>query len=199
MNQGARTSVQHEPVVRTSAHAQRGENTHPLVHVHVLTTGSCCTLVLAPWFMCTCSHYWFMLYTCSCPLVHEHLFSLLFHVHVLSLLVHVVHLFSPLGSCALVLTTGSCCALVLTPWFMCTFSLLVHVVHLFSPLGSCALVLTTGSCCTLVHAPWFMTTCSHYCFMCTCSHYSFMLCTCSRPFDHVHWFSLLVHVENKCT
>ena len=73
----------------------------PLVHMHlfsllvhvvhlfsplgscalVLTTGSCCTLALAPWFLCTCSHYWFMLYTCSCPLVHEHLFSLLFHVH----------------------------------------------------------------------------------------------------------------------
>ena len=86
---------------------------HPLVHVHILTTGSCCTLVLAPWFMCTCSHYWFMLYTCSHPLVHVHLFSRL---------VHVVHLFSPLGSCALVFTTGSCCALVRAPWFMSTCS-----------------------------------------------------------------------------
>jgi hypothetical protein len=73
------------------------------------------------------------------------------------------------------------------------FSLLVHVVHLFSLLGSCALVLTTGSC-TLVRAHWFMSTCSHYCFMCTCSNYWFMLCTCSRPLDHVHLFSILVHV-----
>jgi hypothetical protein len=105
----------------------------PLVHVHVLTTGSCCTLVLAPWFLCACSHYWFMLYICSRPLVHVHLFSLL---------VHVVHLFVPLGSWALVLTTVSC-----------------------------ARVVTTGSCCTLVLAPWFMCTCSNYWFMlCTCSH-----------------------------
>ena len=159
-----------------------------------------------------------MLCTCSRPLDHLHLFSLL---------VHVVHLFVPLGSwalvlttvsCARVVTTGSCCTLVLAPWFMCTcshywfmlytcsrplvhvhlFSLLFHVVHLFVPPGSwalvlttvsCALVLTTRSCCTLVLAPWFMSTCSNYCFMCTCSHYRFMLYTCSpRPLVHVHLF-----------
>ena len=153
--------------------------------------------LFSPLGSCARSHYWFMLYTCSRPLVHVHLFSLL---------VHVVHLFSPLGSCTLVLTTCSCCTLVLAPWFMCTcshywfmlytcsrpldhvhlFPRLVHVVHLLSHLGSWALVLTTGSCCTLVRAPWFMSTCSNYCFMCTCSHYWFMLYTCSRPLVHVH-------------
>jgi hypothetical protein len=104
----------------------------------VLTTGSCCALVRAPWFMstcsnhcfmCTCCHYWFMLYTCSRPLVHVHLFSLL---------VHVVHLFSPLGSCARS-----------HYWFMfytCSRPL-VHV-HLFS-----LLVLIQGARTSVQHEP----------------------------------------------